>query len=217
MTSFLSRIPTDLLVPLILIVVFEMALWFEAAAYYRFAGWYYRNGPAILRERWQTTADAAQIRQAVRVVLDADNLIGRESVDGFNFRQRTASVNSWTRIALRIEEAEHGAALHYEVRPFYSIAPLIIPIPWMIFGASGITGGRIMFSAAAPVFLIFAIYKWIMPWDVARIGRLRSVRRALARYGLRVCECCGYDLFGLTGGLRCPECGRDIAKDLDVC
>ena len=35
---------------------------------------------------------------------------------------------------LRIEETERGAALHYEVRPFYSIVPLILPIVWLATG-----------------------------------------------------------------------------------
>ena len=61
------------------------------------------------------------------------------------------------------------------------------------------------------VVIVFVIYKWIVPWDVARMGRLPTVRRALAPHGLLVCEPCGYDLFGHADANRCPECGSDIS------
>ncbi|MCH7591545.1 MAG: hypothetical protein IH989_02030 [Planctomycetes bacterium] len=208
MTSFAARIPMDLFVPLVTLAVLMAVYSAEVVAYYRFAGWYYRTGPAILRERWQTTAVDAQIREAIRPLLGADELVGRESVEGFRFRQRGASVNAWTRIVLRIEETQHGAALHYEVRPFYSIAPLIVPIGWLSAAAFGL-GGQTLLLAAGTIAVVFVIYKWLVPWDVARMGRLRTVRRALAPYGLLVCERCGYDLFGHTKANRCPECGTD--------
>ncbi len=208
MTSFTARIPMDVLVPLVTLVVVMAAYFVEVAAYYRFAGWYYRTGPAILRERWQTAAVDAQIRQAIRPLLSADGLIGRESAEGFHFRQRAATINAWTRIVLRIEKTEPGAALHYEVRPFNSFAPLILPIAWLAVAALGM-GGLTLLSAAGSIVVVFVIYKWIVPWDVARTGRLPSVRRALAPHGLLVCKRCGYDLFGHTDDNRCPECGSD--------
>ena len=208
MTSFTARIPMDVLVPLVALAVVMVAYFVEVAAYYRFAGWYYLSGPAILRERWQTTGKVEQIRQAIRPLLDADELVGRESAQGFHFRQRAATINAWTRIVLRIEETERGAALHYEVRPFYSFAPLILPIAWLAAGAFGV-GRLTLLSAAGPVVVVFAIYKWIVPWDVSRMGRLPTIRRALASHGLLVCERCGYDLFGHTDANRCPECGCD--------
>ncbi|MCZ6817304.1 MAG: hypothetical protein O7F76_11515 [Planctomycetota bacterium] len=208
MTSLIARIPMDILVPLVALLLVMVAYSVEAAAYYCFAGGYYRTGPAILRERWQTTAPADRIRETIRPLLSADQLVGRESAQGFHFRQRTASINAWTRIVLRIEETERGAALHYEVRPFYSFAPLILPTGWLAAGVLGM-GGLGLFSAAAPIAVVFVIYKWIMPWDVARMGRLPSVRRALAVHGLLVCERCGYDLFGHSDANRCPECGTD--------
>ncbi len=196
----------DLLVAMAIFLVVMSVYVVEVVAYYRFAGWYYRTGPAILCERWQTTAVDAQIRQAIRPLLGADELIGRESAEGFRFRQRAGSINAWTRIVLRIEKTQLGAALHYEVRPFYSIAPLILPLPWLIASALGM-GGMMLFMAAG--LIVFVTYKWILPWDVARMGRLPTVRRALAPYGLLVCERCGYDLFGHSKANRCPECGTD--------
>ena len=208
MTSFAARIPMDLLVPLVTLALVMGVYSVEVVAYYCFAGWYYRTGPAILRERWQTTALDAQIRQAIRPLLCADELVGRESAEGFHFRQRVASINAWTRIVLRIEETQHGAALHYEVRPFYSFAPMILPVPWLSAAAFGM-GGQTLYLCVGLLVLVFIVYKWILPWDVARMGRLRSVRRALAPYGLLVCERCGYDLFGHSDVNRCPECGSD--------
>ena len=38
MTSFTARIPMDVLVPLVMLVVVMAAYFVEAAAYYRFAG-----------------------------------------------------------------------------------------------------------------------------------------------------------------------------------
>jgi hypothetical protein len=209
MTWFTARIPMNVLVPLVTLVVFMAVYFVEAAAYYFFAGWYYRTGPAVLRERWQTAAVEGQIRQAIRPLLSADKLVGRESAEGFHFRQRAATINAWTRIVLRIEETERGAALYYEVRPFYSFAPLILPIAWLAASAFGM-GGVTLFSAAGAIVVVFVIYKWIVPWDVARMGRLPTVRRALAPHGLLVCERCGYDLFGHGDANRCPECGTEL-------
>ncbi len=206
MTSLAARIPMDLLVPLVTLAVVMGVYSVEVVAYYGFAGWYYRTGPAILRERWQTTALDAQIRQAIRPLLGADELVGRESAEGFHFRQRVASINAWTRIELRIEETQHGAALYYEVRPFYSFVPLILPAGWLSAAAFGL-GGQTYYLATGLIVFVFVVYKWLVPWDVARMGRLPTVRRALAPYGLLVCERCGYDLFGHSNANRCPECG----------
>ncbi len=206
MTSAAVSIPMDVLLPFGTLLVFMAVYFVEVAAYYCFAGWYYRTGPAILRERWQTTATEEQVRQSIRPLLGADQLIARESAEGFLFRQRTVSINAWTRIALRIEVTQHGAALLYEVRPFYSMAPLILPIGWLSAAAFGL-GGPSPLLAAGCIAIVFFIYKWIVPWDVARMGRLPTVRRALAPHGLLVCQRCGYDLFGHTDANRCPECG----------
>ncbi len=206
MSFFGVVIPMHVLVPLVALGLAMVAYLVEVAAYYGFAGWYYRAGPAILRERWQTTAGDAQIREAIRPLLGADQLVGRESAEGFHFRQRAASVNAWTRIVLQIEETQRGAALHYQVRPFYSGALLILPIAWLAAGVFGM-GGLTLLTGAGSVVIVFVIYRWIVPWDIARMGRLRSVRRALAPHGLLVCERCGYDLFGHTPAARCPECG----------
>lgn len=207
MNSFIAGIPTYLLLTLVAFAILMTIYLVEVVAYYRFARWYYRTGPAILRERWQTSATETQIRQIIRPLLETGELVGRESAHGFCFRQRGATVNAWTRFMLRIEETQHGAALHYEVRPFYSIVPLVLPL-WPIFSTLGVNW-RTLFSMAGTIAIVFAIYKWIMPWDVKRMDRLPTVRAALAPFGLLVCERCGYDLFSHSDANRCPECGND--------
>ena len=82
MTSLIARIPMDVFVPLVALLLVMVAYSVEAAAYYCFAGGYYRTGPAILRERWQTTAPADRIRETIRPLLSADQLVGRESAEG---------------------------------------------------------------------------------------------------------------------------------------
>ncbi len=206
----MSRISTELLVSLVMLVAAMVVYVAEAMAYYRLMRWYYRAGPAIVHERWQTSADIVQVRAAIRPLLDTSDFVGRESSEGFCFRQRTASVNAWTRFMLRIEETECGVALHYEIRPFYSFILLFIPV--LGLSASNFKlGGLAVFSVAGPTAfaVVFMIYKWIMPWDISRMDRLPIVRRALAPYGLLVCERCGYDLCGHTDARRCPECGSE--------
>jgi len=208
MPSLIAGIPMYVLQPLAAWAMVMTVYFIEAVAYNRFAGWYYRNGPAILRERWQTTAADDQIRTVIRPLLAAGEFVGRESSEGFHFRQRTVSINAWTRFALRIEPTESGAAVHYEARPFYSFAPLAPVIGWLaaaVFRMDNVT----IYLTIATFAIVFIIYKWILPWDVSRMNRLPTVRRALSPYGLHVCEHCGYDLFSLTDTNRCPECGAD--------
>ena len=199
-------IPTNILLPLSAMIVTTLVYFVEAAAYYGFVGWYYRWGPAILRERWQTSGSVEQVRAAVRLHLIADGLVGRETRHGFFLRQTVASVNSWPRVVVRIEQAERGAALRFEVRPFYTMGLLIVPIVWLGTSAFGI-GALTVNLTIGLVGTLLAIYLWIMPWDMRRINRLPTIRRALTLLGLHVCEKCGYDLFGHADVSRCPECG----------
>jgi hypothetical protein len=139
--------------------------------------------------------------------LHADGLVGRQSPGGFCIRQETVSINAWPRIFLRIEKTNHGAVLRFEVRPFFAMALIFFPIVWLTAGVFGL-GGILPYLAMGVLILLVVIYKWIMPWDLRRIDRLPSIRRALAPFGLRICEHCGYDLFGHENPQRCPECGQ---------
>ena len=200
-------ISTQVLLPLVALMLVMVVFAVETALYFSFNAWYYRTGPAVLRERWQTSGPVDQVRSAIRPSLRADGLVGRESREGFCIRQKTLGMNAWPRVLLRIEKSDRGAAISFEVRPYYTMALLIFPLAWLAAGAFGL-GGFSAYLTVGVLVLVVGIYKWIMPWDLKRINRLPGIRRALASYGLRICENCGYDLFGHDDPPRCPECGR---------
>jgi hypothetical protein len=202
----MSIIPTHVLLPLAALILVMIVFGIETAWYYAFAAWYYRSGPAIVRERWQTMGTVDQVRDAIRPQLTTEGLVGRESDEGFCIRQKTVSANAWPRILLRIENTERGAALRYEVRPYYTMALLALPVVWLAMSAFNLAELGTYLTVGI-ILCLAGIYKWILPWDIRRINRLPSIRRALAPFGLRVCEKCGYDLFGHDEPLRCPECG----------
>lgn len=180
----------------------------ETYGYYRHRLWYYRWGPTITRERWQTSATPDQVRAAIRPVLDAPPLTGKEVAGAFCLRQRSMSINSWPRVLLRLEPTDKGVALHFEVRPFYSMALLCLSYTWLasaILSTTMVTGAYVLFVGTL---LVVVAYVWILPRDMKQIGRLRRIRQALAPLGLRICERCGYDLFGHTSEAPCPECGQ---------
>ena len=72
----------DVLVSMVTPVIVMAVYFVEVAAYYQLAGWYYQTGPAVLRERWHTTAVDARIRQDFRRLVGTDELIGPESAEG---------------------------------------------------------------------------------------------------------------------------------------
>lgn len=102
--------------------------------------------------------------------------------------------------------------MHFEVRPFYTIALLALPTLWLAMSVLGV-GGWVAYLTVVLVAIIVCIYRWIMPWDLRRINRLPTIRSALAPFGLRVCERCGYDLFGHDGSSPCSECGWHEGAD----
>lgn len=48
----------------------------------------------------------------------------------------------------------------------------------------------------------------LVTWVVSGFSLVRAARRARAR-GRHECQTCGYDLSGLSGLTRCPECGTN--------
>jgi hypothetical protein len=206
----MSIIPIHILLPVCAVVLLLLAFGIEASCYLAFLSWYYRSGPAICRERWQTSGTVDGVRSAIRPWLRADGLVGWEAPEGICIRQKIISFNTWSRVFLRIERAERGAALHFEVRPFYTMALLMLPAVWLAIEIFGLTG-PMPYLAAVLLFVVIGVilmYRFLTPFDLRRINRLSSIRRALAPFGLRICEHCGYDLFGHESPQRCPECGR---------
>ncbi len=184
----------------------------EVVWWLRFDPWYYRTGPKICSESWQTSGRGEQLREAVRPVLTTGGWVGRESPGGFFVRRR----GLWrfgSRVSLHLEDTDQGTAVNYEVRPVLA-APL-----WLIFVAS-IVLSRFRVFLVVPIISWFIVpmlafvtlhgivyYVWLAPREAKRLARVGHIRRALARYRLGVCEECGYDLFGHSGAYVCPECG----------
>jgi hypothetical protein len=115
------------------------------------------------------------------------------------------SMSTWPRVTLRIEDGPHGSTLAFEARPFYSMALMALVMLWTL------SDGFAVYVVLACMAFVLACYGLLMPYDLKRINRLPSIRRALAPMGLRVCDHCGYDLFMQESSKVCPECGRDAS------
>ena len=200
--------------PLVVNFLIIIAALLESAWRQRFDRWYYESGPAIRRERWQTSGTDDQIREAIRSVFHAKGWAGREYAEGFFIRRRTWW-NIGCRVLLRFEETDHGTAIRYEVRPLWQ-APLWLAAVAVLF----FSRFRVFFFVPALswfmlpwagllIFWAVTYYVWLAPWEVRRLDRVKPIREALAAYRLGVCEKCGYDLFGHTEKSVCPECGTN--------
>lgn len=177
----------------------------EIGLYCCFSARYYGSGPALVREQWQTNASAEQVRQVIRGLLNQDGLVGRERRGLFCLRLKAQSFNTWPRVALRIEDSPHGSTLSYEVRPYYSMAVVTLALVWML--ADGVGLG--VYVVLGLMVLTGAGYSWLLPYDIRRINRLPTIRRALAPLGLQLCNQCGYDMFMKDAKRPCPECGKN--------
>ena len=179
----------------------------EFSIHHRLIAWYYGVGPALLCERWQTSGTVEQVREAIRAALNTGAIIGRESAPKrFCVRKYTIERSPMFRILLDVEESTLGAAVRFEVRPVWSMYLMYFPAMWALLV------GRPwpeMLGASFGGILLVVVVLWSGRWrDIQRIGRLPALREALAPLGLRICERCGYDLFGLAPNAACPECGE---------
>jgi hypothetical protein len=211
-----------MLIPFLVSVVAFLLGLIETYLYYRFNEWYYRSGPAVVRESWQTKGSVEAVYRAVRPHLRADGMAGAERSAGFCLRQRWWVHNIWPRVWLGVEEAEEGAVLRFAVRPFCSFTFGLIPVAILMAAAvRRLVLVRLTLASLAAVLLFLLLYfTWLMRKNIAHIGRLRTIRQALASHGLHVCDRCGYDLFAHAPGSRCPECGwsesNTIATDSET-
>lgn len=184
----------------------------ECVLYYTFAAGYYRRGPTSCREEWQTSASVEAVSEIIRGNLKRDGLVGRPREGGFCIRQSATTFSTFPRVWLGVRAERHGAVLSFQVRPFLAMIPTAI-VMMMIVGLrmTGVFFGGWKLPVLTTV-VIAATYKRLLPYDVRRIGRLRTIRRALAPLGLRVCDGCGYDLFGRPEATVCPECGAATTR-----
>ncbi len=167
---------------------------------------YYRWGPSLIRERWQTTVSVEEIRRALDVARQYEKLSSRLVGNMLMLRPRWWVFSSYPRFTLMIEEDPTGSVLHYEVRPFLSgmlvilVGTLSVPLryyPELILGI-------VIISIGIYAFVAYELRKW------RRFGKLR---RHLRSVGLLICDRCGYDLHGHEPGGICPECGTVIPID----
>jgi hypothetical protein len=196
-----------------------VSLW-EVAWWLRFDGWYYQFGPTIRCEQWQTCGTDDQIREAIRPILNTENWVGRETSAGFLVRREGFWRRYGSRVSLRLEDTEQGTAVRYEVRPLLTAPLWLLAVAALFFSPF-----RVFFFVpaiawfATPCFCllviwVFVYYIWLAPYEAKRMARVKHIRAALAEYRLAVCEECGYDLFGHSEKLVCPECGTKVQQPL---
>lgn len=180
----------------LLILAVEMTL------YSRFVLWYYRLGPPLLREEWQTSVSAAEAANAIRQALGMTGLPARFTKEVVVARRPGWSLSVCPRACLRIVNTPDRAVLVYEVRPFISLALLaIVSVPWIILGSAS-------WFLIAAVLGIIVSYPILWRYELRKFARLEPLRRRLADIGVRICDRCGYDLYEQDRTRPCPECGH---------
>jgi hypothetical protein len=198
--------------------VFLLLFCAETACLLALAPWYCRFGPTVQRERWQASGRHDAIRAAIRPLLKTEELVGKETLEGFCFRMTFSTrIDALTRVLLRVEPNERGTSLVYEVRPHCTLALLPLGILSVMTTISWFAAMQITFLLVGlfGVGAVFATYRWIVPHDLKRYDRLRHLREALKPLGLRVCDACGYDLFSFEPDRPCPECGwREACSEM---
>ena len=201
--------------PLVVGFVVAIASFLEMSWWRRFDAWYYRTGPTVCREVWQTCGTLEQVTEAIRPVLDQEGWTGRETPARF-FLRRRGFRGFGSRVCLRLEDTHHGTAVVYEVRPL-RMAPLwlgaLAALYFSRFRVVFVAPGTAWFTVPWSLLVLgwaVTYYAWLAPREARRMKRMRHIRLALARFRLGVCEACGYDLFGHVESSICPECGATI-------
>lgn len=174
----------------------------ETISYLLLFGPYYRHGPLLRREEWQTAAKPAKARGALLKAVEEGPIKGRERGDTFCLRLDEWRWGLVPRLALKIDAIPQGAIFVCEVRPFLGGA---------LFGLALVSflaeDGHFVL---APSILAAIIFACIASWraELRRLGRLGPVSARLRQIGLQICGNCGYDLYGLDLTRPCPECGH---------
>ncbi len=173
----------------------------ECIFYFRKSRWYFRLGPTLHREQWQTRATVAEAREAIARSLPSCGLPFRDHGDFAAIRRPWWVLSAYPRAVLRAEPGAEHAVLIYEVKPFLTMAPNAAYMLIMALGGIYPNIGFAMFA------FVIIVYFGLWRQELRYLNRLPQLRIALRPIGVRVCEGCGYDLFAHETTARCPECG----------
>lgn len=187
---------------LITLAIVLVAWLAETVLYLTLFGPYWRFGPPLSREEWQTSVSSVDAHAALQRALHASQLVARVRGPTYCFRRRLQDVSFWPRAALYVVDSPNGAILTYEVRP---TATMTLFTVWLL--------GVVLFNATWFLPFVLAIviallYAYYWKRELRFFDRLRPVRHELRSIGLLVCDYCGYDLHRREEGDPCPECGR---------
>jgi len=200
MPSWLSTAVHQFFLPtvLLLLVVFVV----ECLLYFLKAPFYFRMGPTLAREQWQTCVPVSDAWVALRAALPHSRLSTRDGGDVLCFRRAWWAWSAYPRATLHVVDEARAAAIVYEVKPFLCMAPFaaLFFIPLMA-GIAPIASLLVMAS-------IVLVYLLLWRWELRKLDRLKCIRTHLRCIGVLVCSFCGYDLFGRQEQQPCPECGR---------
>lgn len=171
--------------------------------YRAFSQLYYCSGPVYRREEWQTSVSVEEAIAFLAIALEEGGLASVACGNVVLARPQEWEWGISPRLALRIEEGQHGAIVVCESR--LVLASLFVALGVLALLASD--GNYVL--AAAGLVCVPALALWLWKHEANRLTRLAPIRRRLAEIGLQICEHCGYDLHGLDASRGvCPECGR---------
>lgn len=176
----------------------------ETALYLTFNSYYYKLGPALRREEWQSRVTPDAARAAMEHALIEGPLVGRARSDVLCIRRRVWDWGLQPRLLLRYVEAGPGTSFVCETRPFIGIVFLGLAI--FFFLAAHVH--LIVAISILPLLILLCRATWMR--DARYMSRLSPLRTALRGIGIQICEYCGYDLHGHDLSRPCPECGRRL-------
>ena len=179
--------------------------------YYRGVRWYYRFGPSLLHEEWQSSSDVSEVKWQLNSFTGGGDLVVYHWSDGIGLRLKSQGLNKLGRATLSIRSNEKGAVLIYQVR--VSVAfPLTLA---MMYCAMTVFSSWYWTSWVHVLMVIFWLYFVFFRNDktIREFERIPLLRRQLLQLGVHVCSNCGYDLFQREAKCTCPECGASSSLD----